>query len=461
MSLSYHRKRFADVAAALKLSRELTQRERWPREQLDRFRQERFDALVEYATVHSPYYRERSGEPPAPIDKRRLMENFDAIVTDPRLRRDDLLSRVDSYNGDELELGRYRVMCTSGSSGRKGLYVYDRPAWAELLAGFFRYNAMAGLKPRLPRLKIAAIGGASGSHMTQRIAQTMSVGLHRVLSLHVTQPIDQLVEALNRFQPDFMNVFPSIGALLAEEQISGRLRIGPTLMSTSSELCTHAMGARMEEAFGITPFNFYATTEGLWGVECEMHEGIHLFEDLALVENVDAAGRPVVDGELGDRLLVTNLYNRTQPLIRFEVSDSVTLDSTPCSCGRTLRRMRSIEGRRDDVLDLGGVMVHPMQFASVARDPEVVEFQVVEEESRLLLRVVPRGEAPALEKRLKTTLELGLRELGVHEPAIEIERAAALPRQAGGKLQIVIARSYAPAREDRGRELQGTDASRA
>jgi hypothetical protein len=102
-----------------------------------------------------------------------------------------------------------------------------------------------------------------------------------------------------------------------------------------------------------------------------------------------------------------------------------------------------------------------MQFASVARDPEVVEFQVVEEESRLLLRVVPRGEAPALEKRLKTTLELGLRELGVHEPAIEIERAAALPRQAGGKLQIVIARSYAPAREDRGRELQGTDASRA
>jgi phenylacetate-coenzyme A ligase PaaK-like adenylate-forming protein len=451
MDLSYQRKRLADFAAGAKLSRQLAERERWPREQLERFKQERFEALVSHAEQHSPYYSERRGESPAPIDKATLMENFDAIVTDPRLRRNDLLALVESYDGDDLELGRYRVMTTSGSSGRKGLFVYDRPAWVELIAQFLRYNAMIGLGPRLPRLRIAAIGGASGQHMTRRVAQTSKVGLHRVLSLPVTLPVARLVDELNSFQPHFMNVFPSMAVLLAEEQLAGRLRISLERMSTSSELCTPEMRARIEEAFGVPPFNMYATTEGLWGCECEQHDGIHLFEDMVMVEDA------------GDRLYVTNLFNRAQPLIRFELSDSVTFDPEPCACGRTLIRMKSIEGRTDDVLDLGGVTVHPMQFAAVSRDPDVVEFQVVEEERCLRLRVVARGHAPELERRLKRMLEGRLSELGVPEPSVEVERCSALARQPGGKLQIVVARrgSYAPGGEGRRRELQGTDASRA
>ena len=166
------------------------------------------------------------------------------------------------------------------------------------------------------------------------------------------------------------------------------------------------MTARIQEAFGVRPFDFYGTTEGLWGAECEHHTGIHLFEDMTIVENVDDDGRPVPDGQPGARLLVTSLFNRTQPLIRLELADAVTLDPDPCPCGRTLRRIRSIAGRSDDVLALPGtgaatVSVHPLQFAVVARDRDVVEFQVVQEGPRLRLLVVARGEAPALETRLR------------------------------------------------------------
>ena len=86
----------------------------------------------------------------------------------------------------------------------------------------------------------------------------------------------------------------------------------------------------------------------------------------------------------GARLLVTNLFNRVLPLIRFEVSDLVALDPEPCPCGRSLMRVRSLEGRAEEVLDVGGVTVHPMQFALVTADPDVREFQVVQE-----------GDAPA------------------------------------------------------------------
>ena len=219
-----------------------------------------------------------------------------------------------------------------------------------------------------------------------------------------------MVEELNRFQPQFVNAYPSVAVLLAEEQLAGRLRIAPERMSTSSELRTPEMTARIEEAFGVRPCDLYATTEGLWGAECEHRTGIHLFEDLTIVENVDEDGRPVPDGEPGARLLVTNLMNFTQPLIRLELADAMTLDPEPCPCGRTLIRVRSIAGRSDDVLELpaaGGarVSVHPLQFAVVARDREVVEFQVVQDGPRLRLLVVARGEAPALETRLRTAVE--------------------------------------------------------
>ena len=252
--------------------------------------------------------------------------------------------------------------------------------------------------------------------MSRRVTQTVDVGLHRVLSLPVTLPLDAARSSSStRFQPQFINAYPSVAVLLAEEQLAGRLRISPDAMSTSSELRTPAMTARIQEAFGVRPFDFYGTTEGLWGAECEHHTGIHLFEDMTIVENVDEDGRPVPDGQPGARLLVTSLFNRTQPLIRLEVADAVVLDPDPCPCGRTLRRIRSIHGRSDDVLELPGtgaatVSVHPLQFAVVARDRDVVEFQVVQEGPRLRLLVVARGEAPTLETRLRAAVEQRLRD---------------------------------------------------
>ena len=453
MTFAYQRKRLADFAVGARLSRRLAEQERWPRERLARFQQARLDELVGHAVQSSAFYRERISRPTGPVELRRLptldkatmMDRFDELVTDPRLRRDELLAHVETLTGDALHLGRYRAMTTSGSSGRKGLFVYDRAAWRAMIGQFLRYNALVGVRPRLPhRLRVAALGSASGSHMSRRITQTVDVGLHRVLSLPVTLPLTQLRQELDRFQPHFMNVYPSVAVLLAEEQLAGRLRIAPDAISTSSELRTPAMTARIQEAFGVRPFDLYGTTEGLWGAECEHHTGIHVFEDMTVVENVDEDGRPVPDGQRGARLLVTSLFNRTQPLIRLEVADAVTLDPDPCPCGRTLRRIRSIDGRTDDVLKLPGtsdktITVHPLQFAVVARDREVVEFQVVQEGARLRLLVVARGEAPTLETRLREAVERRLCDLGVAEPAIQVERRTALPRQPSGKLQLVVA----------------------
>ena len=455
MDLRYQATRLVDVARGLRAAKEATERERWPRERLERYRQERLDRLVRFAVQHSPFYRERLAGLPetGPIDLRALptldkhtmMDRFDDLVTDRRLRRDALLTHLDGLDHDALYLGEHRVMATSGSSGSKGLFVYDRRAWVDLLAQFFRFNEIAGVRPRLPRLRVAAIGGGSPTHMTRRGAATLAVGIHRVLSLSVTMPLSRLVEVLNEFQPGYLNAYPSIAVLLADEQRAGRLNIAPEVISTSSELRTPEATERIAAAFRVRAFDLYGTTEGLWGSSCEAHAGIHLYEDACIVENVDKEGRPVAAGERGARLLVTNLFNLVQPLIRFELADVMTLDPEPCPCGRTLRRTASIDGRADDVLQLPGghgpIAVHPVQFSVVTADRDVREFQVVQQGERLVLRVVLRDGAAADEAtgRLRERVTARLTALGAREPDIQIETCAQLERPAGGKLQMVVA----------------------
>jgi phenylacetate-CoA ligase len=444
--------RITAVAKALKHARGLAARERWPVERREALKRERLTELVGHAARHAPYYREAlAGYDPAVgvaslpvLGKATMMERFDDVVCDRRLRRDALLEHVEALRDDELVFGRYRALTTSGSSGRKGLFVYDEPGWTAIGGQFLYFGVLNGTRPRLPRARLAMIGGGSPAHMTRRGAQTLDVGLHRMLSLPVTLPLPELVDALNRFAPDVLNVFPSTAVLLAEEQLAGRLRLSLRTMSTSSELRTPEATARIEEAFAIRPFDLYGTTEGLWGGECDHHEGVHLFEEDVIAENVDEDGHPVPDGTPGARLLVTNLANRVQPLIRLELSDAVTLTSRPCGCGRTLRRMERIDGRAEDVIWLPGadgrrVAVVPMQFSVVARDRDVVEFQVVQEGVRLSVRVVARGAAPGVEERLRAGLDERLRSLGVQGVEIDVRRQGALARSPGGKLALVIA----------------------
>jgi phenylacetate-CoA ligase len=454
MHPSRNARRMSDVARALRLARTLAKQERLPHEQLAAVQRRALEALVRHAVAHSPYYRERIGGGPVELealpilDKATLMERFDDIVCDRRLRRDALLGHLDGLDHDALLLREYRVMTTSGSSGRKGLYVYDRAGWTAICAQLLRYNDWAGLGPRIPRLKIAAIGGGSPTHMTRRVADTMAVGLHRLLRLAVTAPVPELVERLNAFRPDALNTYPSMAMLLADEQRAGRLRLSLKVLSTSSELRTPEMTAVIEEAFGVRAHDLYGTTEGLWGASCEQGGGLHLFEDLVLAENVDEEGRPVPDGERGARLLVTNLSNLAQPLIRFEVSDVVTIAPEPCPCGRTLRRMRAVEGRADAVLRLPGdtgarVPVHPLQFGVITADSGVREFQVLQRGDGVHVRVVVREGQPAgaVAERLRERVGERLAALGVRDPHVEVEPCAALERPPAGKLQLVVAES--------------------
>jgi phenylacetate-CoA ligase len=442
--MGYRTKRIADLARGMRESKAMLERERWPRERLEAYRRERLDELARHAAEHSPFWRERLPRGPVRLEelpvmtKADLMDRFDDIVTDRRLRLSDLLVHLERIDDDALYLGEHRVMTSSGSSGRKAVFVYDRPGWSICAGMFLRRSAWHGVTPRIPRNRLAMVWGASPTHMSRRGAQSLDVGIHRLCRLGVTQPLPELVARLNEFQPTHLSAYPSIAAQLAEEQLAGRLRLRLRGLMTNSEPLSPELRERLELAFGVPPYDFYATTEGLYGCEC-LEGSMHLFDDQCIVENVDDDGDPVPPGETGTRLLVTNLFNRVQPLIRFEITDVVAVDPEPCACGRSLTRLRSLEGRAEEVLRLGGVTVHPLQFAVVTADPDVREFQVVQEGEALRLRVALRNGSDGAEGRLGERVRGRLTDLGVPRPEVSVERVDALERSAGGKLQVVVA----------------------
>ncbi len=441
--------RILEFGRALRAAGAATERERWPAQRMRDHQERAFAALLHDVTARSPLYRERLrgvtvlADAP-PIDKATLMAHLDDALTAPALRGRDLRALAGAPG---LLDGEYRVMASSGSTGTPSLYVYDRADWTGILAQFRRYSVLAGIAPRLPRLRVAAIGAPSLASMTQRVAESSAVGVHRVLRLAVTDPLPRLAQRLDAFRPDVLAGYPSVVAALAGEQLAGRLRIAPRIVSTSSELRTPDMTERIRRAFGVDPFDLYGTSEGLWGAECEHHAGAHLFEDWCIVENVDAEGRPVPDGEPGARLLVTNLHNRTLPLIRFEVSDVVVLDRTPCACGRTLPRLQTVHGRLDDILELPGrdgrtVAVHPAQFSVVPEDPAVRGFQVRGRSDGVLVRLVLGDEAgDAARERIARAVTERLEAAGVRDPVVRTEQVDAIERNAAGKLRLVVPES--------------------
>ena len=211
-------------------------------------------------------------------------------------------------------------MTTSGSSGRKGLFVYDRAEWASIMAQFLRYNALAGIRPRLRALKLAVIVSPNGAHMSRRVAQNAVVGLQAHPRAAGDAAARRARRAPQRLRAAVAERVP-VDRRAARRGAARRAGCGSrrTLISTASELLTPDRWRRASRTRSASrPTTSTRPPRGCGAPTATRTQGIHLFEDFTHVENVDADGHPVPDGEPGARLLVTSLFKRVQPLIRLE-----------------------------------------------------------------------------------------------------------------------------------------------
>ncbi|WP_104172920.1 phenylacetate--CoA ligase family protein [Arthrobacter sp. Y81] len=381
-----------------------------------------------------------------PVTKADLMDHFDEAVTTPDLRLEDLenhLRALTESGGDPGVpwKGRWWAAATAGTTGRRGTFVWNRSEWGTVLASYARANDWAGISAGLTRpLKMALVSSRVPTHQSAVVGASLRSGLVPALRLDVTAPMDETVAALNRFQPRILVGYASALKPLAAEQRAGRLHISPQGVMSASEVLSPHTASELEAAWGSAPYDVYAATETAGIASPCTYRNRHVYEDLLIIEPVDQAGNPVPAGTTGAKLLVTVLFSRTLPLIRYEMSDTVRLGARGCPCGRSFTLLEDIEGRIEDVLQLPGkagkIYVHPIVFHHVLDEAGSAGWQVIQEPSGL--RVLLAGLVPGVSiEGVRAAVISALNEAGVVETRVDVYLTDHLERTALGKAPFV------------------------
>lgn len=316
--------------------------------------------LLHYAYEHSAYYRnsfERAGITAASIDstplsafpvidKSVLMSRFEEIVTVPGMTQEEI-GRFDEQEktGGKLFRGQYHIVHSSGSTGTPKYFVYDENAWNCMLLGIVRGALWNMTMPQIlrflasgPRIVyIAATNGRYGG------AMAVSDGVNGVgakqMYLDINRPVEEWMQSIRTFQPNMVIGYPSAVKILAELVCKGSLSLNAFRIVTCGEPLGAGLRGYLENVFGAEVINFYGASESLaMGVESSLQEGMLLFDDMNVIEVQDGA------------MYLTCLYNFVQPLIRYRLSDQLTLQAPEGDSRCPFTRAAGLLGRNEDIL---------------------------------------------------------------------------------------------------------------
>lgn len=453
-------------------------------ERIEAIRQKKLRQMVRFAQRNSPFFAEhyRGIDPDAPdfsiqqlppTTKEMLMENFDRVATDRRLRLEGVQRWVKAPDRVGCWYrGRFVVTTTSGTTGAPGYFAYDRRDWDWVRAlavtrgirfkpSFFGFFYHAG-RILVKKVRVALISVLNGHFITYvlfRMTPPIGKLVSRFSYLSVIEPVDKLVAELNQIQPNVLHCYPTMLEVLAHEQLAGRLRIQPWVLTCSSEPLTRPAREAIEQAFPDSPlYETYGTSEGInLASECDRHSGLHLNSDTFIVEPVDPAGRPVAPGQPGDKVYVSCLFARAFPILRYEIGDQATRLQESCDCGLPYPLIH-VQGRTDDTLwvqDAAGepVALPPIPFEALFLGiDQLVQYQLVQTAADELLvrfRVRDVEAEPAVRAELERRFVEYLGRKGVADSVrLRLNRVDEIARDAScGKVRQIVSlveRPYLP-----------------
>ena len=192
------------------------------------------------------------------------------------------------------------------------------------------------------------------------------------------------VEIAHRWRPTVLCATPSYALKLADT--AAAMKLDPAknfafrMIYVTAEVLTPELRREVGERWNAEVFDNYGSVEAAASTyECAAHCGWHISEDAYIFETVDrVTDQPRPAGRDGV-LLITTLFREAAPFFRYRVGDIVSIDSQPCACGRTFRRMSTVKGRADEMLKLRGISVYPTAIERVLRGfPELgLDWQLV------------------------------------------------------------------------------------
>jgi phenylacetate-CoA ligase len=421
--------------------------ERAPREALRELQLERLRALVARLLDAVPVARARLNE--AGVRSADDVRGLDDLRRLPFSTKSDLREH---YPFGLLAVPReelVRVHASSGTGGKATVVGYTRrdlETWTDVMA---RCLATAGVRAGMLVHNANGYGlftGGLGFHQgAERLGATVVPVSGGFTERQVTLLRDLRAQVLFATPSYALHIGHALEAQgLGPDDLA--LEVGVF----GGEAWTPAMGAAIERALGLDAVNMYGLSEIVGpgvAVQCrEERAGSHVNEDHFLAEVVDPeSGEPLPDGEEGE-LVFSTLTKEALPLLRYRTGDIASLDRAPCPCGRTLARMSTVRGRRDDMLIIRGVNLYPseVEHALLHVAGMAPHYQLVIERSGALDELTVHCEpldAGVDREALRARAAAALRERTGITVAVELLAPGAVPRSEGKAVRVVDRRS--------------------
>ncbi|MEW6722393.1 MAG: hypothetical protein AB1324_03960 [Candidatus Micrarchaeota archaeon] len=384
----------------------------------------RLRELVEYSRAEVPHYKKALGE----VKVRDIDDLPSLPLTDKRMVR----GMPDSFISRRFEKNSLSKKVTSGSSGIP-LTLYSTGAESDYhLALEYQQMTEAGVGPL--DLQAHVTYYRLEPHALQRL------GLFRRVYLLNSDPEEKNLRALKRLRPGVFHCYPSFLAPLAHVNMRDSIGFTVPRVFSSAEVLSPASRRLITRSFQCDLRDLYGSTETSWiAWQCE-RGSMHLHSDSIIAEIVDGSGKPVKGGRAGS-LVLTPLWKRAMPFIRYSIGDRASF-APACPCGRRgLRVMNPVQGRNDDFIVLrSGRFASARLVEEIVRSaPGVMQYQAIQSEpGELLVRIVPSGKG--IPESAKKAIADGLRRSYREEMDIRFEAAGSLPRGGTGKLRSVISK---------------------
>ncbi|KTC83964.1 phenylacetate--CoA ligase family protein [Legionella cincinnatiensis] len=424
---------------------------------LQQIRDEQLRKLLIHAKLNSPWYQkalahidvenfteERLNEIPI-MDKITFMKNWDAIVTDRKLSLalvEKHIAKMRRHNNLLYLHDRYHVLASGGSSGTRGVFIYDWEEWNKYYLYIIRHPLYNHDRTQIlidptQKTTIAQVIVTNTVYAIYSLSLTYKFDNIKTHYFPITLPLNQIIAHLNTTQADILQGTPSTIHKLCLEALKEHLLIQPKVICVGGEPLYKPIRELIKKVWpNVFVFNTYGTSEGLFGMNCcADSEVMHLNDDACIVEPVDELNRPVHKEVVPYRLYFTNLYNYTLPIIRYEVSDQLLFLDKKCTCGIQHQLIAEPQGRPEfDFIYPGNIFVHHLIFVTpLLHEKNIREYQVIQTKNGVDIKILTTGYVNKIQ--LQNHICAQLSNLGIVKPQVKLIEVSEFEYLPSGKLR--------------------------
>lgn len=431
---------WADVQ---KLMPEHIERLSWTSEQLRQHQTTALRNLLTAAKENTVYYKEvlefvdidnftlqdLSSLPPN--NKTLHMDRWDDFVAAPGITYEIVEKHLEGVRKGEIENpfynDKYLFVSTGGSTGKRGVFLWDMEFIRQIICYTYRYILHDEIKNGYDGpFKLATVEAPTLLHGSPYVFPSKVLPDMELLSLASTDPIPEVCEKLNQYQPTHLMAYASSVGELAAAQLKGELDIHPRWVCTNSGPQDDDIRNRSLKAWGVKASNSWGCCEiGQMGIETEFSPGMVICADGAIFEVVDKNNQPVSNVEDAAKVLATNLTNLSLPMIRYEVDDIIEIGD-PLPEYPAYKTVARILGKATFWFQYGDIKVHPTSYSDILEvEKEVEEFQIVQTQEGAHIKLVSNGEPNISE--IKDTILSNLKKYGLSSPIVTFEVVDSLP----------------------------------